>query len=49
MKNIIKGESRQYFRPEFLNRIAHVVVFSSLSRSIVRQIAERMYDNFVRF
>ena len=48
MKNIIKGELRQYFRPEFLNRIDHVVVFSSLSRSIVRQIAERMYDNFVR-
>ena len=47
LKNVIDTELKNYFRPEFLNRVDHIVVFSSLSRIVVEQIAERKYADFI--
>ncbi len=40
LKSRALGELREHFRPEFLNRIDEVIVFSSLSREDIRQIVE---------
>jgi ATP-dependent Clp protease ATP-binding subunit ClpB len=40
MKAAVLEETRQYFRPEFLNRVDEVIVFHSLSEEHLRQIIE---------
>jgi ATP-dependent Clp protease ATP-binding subunit ClpB len=40
LKSRALSELRDHFRPEFLNRIDEVIVFSSLSREDIRQIVE---------
>ena len=35
-------ELKQYFRPEFLNRLDEIIVFRQLSRDEVKEIAEIM-------
>ncbi len=37
--------ARQYFRPEFLNRVDFVIPFSSLGETSLRSIARRMLDS----
>ena len=39
MRAAVKGELGNRFRPEFLNRLDEVVVFSSLARAEVEQVA----------
>ena len=39
-ENIIKNLLKDYFRPEFLNRIDDIVVFKSLAKEQVKEIAE---------
>ena len=39
-ENIIKNLLKDYFRPEFLNRIDDIVVFKSLAKEQVKAIAE---------
>ncbi len=38
----IMGELKQTFRPEFLNRIDDMIVFSQLQKEDIRQIADRL-------
>jgi len=40
MKDKVLKELKELFRPEFLNRVDSVVVFSSLSRAEIKQIVE---------
>ena len=38
----VNEELKQYFRPEFLNRLDEIIVFRQLNKNEVRQIAEIM-------
>merc|ERR1711972_773260 len=40
MKDLVHEEMKSFFRPEFLNRLDEMVVFRSLTRENVRDIAE---------
>jgi ATP-dependent Clp protease ATP-binding subunit ClpC len=40
IKNLVHEELKQYFRPEFLNRLDEIIVFRQLEKSEVKQIAE---------
>ncbi len=40
IRNLVNEELKQYFRPEFLNRLDEVIVFRQLSRDEVTQISE---------
>jgi ATP-dependent Clp protease ATP-binding subunit ClpC len=40
IKNLVHEELKQYFRPEFLNRLDEIIVFRQLVKSEVKQIAE---------
>ncbi|VXD12601.1 ATP-dependent Clp protease ATP-binding subunit [Planktothrix paucivesiculata] len=40
IKNLVHEELKQYFRPEFLNRLDEIIVFRQLLKSEVKQIAE---------
>jgi len=47
-ENLIHGELMQYYRPEFLNRFDAIVLFKSLTRSEIKQIAEIMLKGVAR-
>ncbi|MEH2070171.1 MAG: ATP-dependent Clp protease ATP-binding subunit [Nostoc sp.] len=42
IRNLVNEELKAYFRPEFLNRLDEIIVFTQLSRDEVKQIAEIM-------
>ena len=42
IKSLVNEELKQYFRPEFLNRLDEIIVFRQLSRNEVKDIAEIM-------
>ena len=42
IKSLVNEELKQYFRPEFLNRLDEIIVFRQLSRNEVKEIAEIM-------
>ncbi len=42
IKSLVNEELKQYFRPEFLNRLDEIIVFRQLSKSEVKDIAEIM-------
>ena len=42
IKALVNEELKQYFRPEFLNRLDEIIVFRQLSKSEVKEIAEIM-------
>ncbi len=42
IKSLVNEELKQYFRPEFLNRLDEIIVFRQLSKNEVKQIAEIM-------
>jgi ATP-dependent Clp protease ATP-binding subunit ClpC len=42
IRSLVNEELKQYFRPEFLNRLDEIIVFRQLSREEVKQIAEIM-------
>ena len=42
IKSLVNEELKQYFRPEFLNRLDEIIVFRQLSRDEVKDIAEIM-------
>ncbi len=41
-EQLIRGELKQYYRPEFLNRFDSIVLFKSLNREEIKQIAGLM-------
>merc|ERR1712117_899362 len=42
IRNLVNEELKQYFRPEFLNRLDEIIVFRQLTKDEVAQIAEIM-------
>jgi len=42
IKNLVNEELKQYFRPEFLNRLDEIIVFRQLTKLEVKQIADIM-------
>ncbi|CAN8069786.1 unnamed protein product [Agarophyton chilense] len=42
IRSLVNEELKQYFRPEFLNRLDEIIVFRQLSKDEVREIAEIM-------
>lgn len=43
-EKLLHGQLREYFRPEFLNRFDGVILFKSLARSDIKQIAGLMLN-----
>ncbi len=49
IKSLVNEELKQYFRPEFLNRLDEIIVFRQLTKDEVKEIAEIMLQEvFVR-
>jgi len=42
IRSLVNEDLKQYFRPEFLNRLDEIIVFRQLSRDEVKEIAEIM-------
>ncbi|NJK39492.1 MAG: ATP-dependent Clp protease ATP-binding subunit [Oscillatoriales cyanobacterium RM2_1_1] len=42
IRNLVNEELKNYFRPEFLNRIDEIIVFKRLQRDEIKEIAEIM-------
>ncbi|WGV24810.1 ATP-dependent Clp protease ATP-binding subunit [Halotia branconii] len=42
IRNLVNEELKAYFRPEFLNRLDDIIVFTQLSKDEVKEIAEIM-------
>nr|YP_009296510.1 Clp protease ATP binding subunit [Thorea hispida]AOM65445.1 Clp protease ATP binding subunit [Thorea hispida]ARX95814.1 Clp protease ATP binding subunit [Thorea hispida]UNJ79104.1 Clp protease ATP binding subunit [Thorea hispida] len=42
IRTLVNEELKQYFRPEFLNRLDEIIVFRQLTKDEVRQIADLM-------
>ncbi len=45
IRNLVNDELKQYFRPEFLNRVDEIIVFRQLTRGEVVQIADLMIQD----
>lgn len=45
IKETVMAELKKVFRPEFLNRVDDVIVFSKLTQVEIKSIAEKMLDN----
>lgn len=44
IKELVMGELRNVFRPEFLNRVDDIIVFNKLTQDEIKQIASKMLD-----
>eukprot|EP00746_Dinoflagellata_sp_MGD_P156591 gnl/MRDRNA2_/MRDRNA2_85895_c0_seq1.p1 gnl/MRDRNA2_/MRDRNA2_85895_c0~~gnl/MRDRNA2_/MRDRNA2_85895_c0_seq1.p1 ORF type:complete len:905 (+),score=71.72 gnl/MRDRNA2_/MRDRNA2_85895_c0_seq1:89-2803(+) len=47
IKSLVNEELKQYFRPEFLNRLDDIVVFRQLNKAEVKQIADIMLKDVI--
>jgi len=47
IKTLVNEELKQYFRPEFLNRLDDIIVFRQLNKSEVKQIADIMLKEVI--
>ena len=45
VKDSVMAELKNTFRPEFLNRVDDIIVFSKLTKPEIEQIAEKMLEN----
>ena len=45
VKQLVLGELKSTFRPEFLNRVDDIIVFNKLTKDEIEQIAEKMLQN----
>ena len=48
VKELVLGELKNTFRPEFLNRVDDIIVFSKLEKAEIIEIAEKMLQNLSR-
>lgn len=44
IKQLVMGELKNVFRPEFLNRVDDIIVFNKLKQDEIKQIASKMLD-----
>jgi ATP-dependent Clp protease ATP-binding subunit ClpC len=42
IKEFVKDEVKKFFKPEFINRVDEMIIFTSLSESEIKEIARRM-------
>merc|ERR1719387_2664993 len=47
IKSFVNEELKQYFRPEFLNRLDDIIIFRSLTKTEVRQISNIMLRDVI--
>lgn len=45
IEELVMGELKKTFKPEFLNRVDEMVVFNQLEKEEIREIAKRMLEN----
>merc|ERR1712170_197748 len=48
IKTLVNEELKQYFRPEFLNRLDEIIVFRQLSKIEVKKIADIMLNDVMK-
>ncbi len=48
IREAVMGELKKTFRPEFINRIDDIIVFSRLAKDDIRQIAKKLLDDVRR-
>ena len=48
IKELVMGELRNVFRPEFLNRVVVIIVFYKLTQDEIKQIASKMLDTLAK-
>ncbi len=48
MKETVMEEMKKSFRPEFLNRLDDIIVFSHLTKEEIRQIVDVMLDDLIK-
>nr|BCG67762.1 Clp protease ATP binding subunit [Haptophyceae sp. NIES-3900] len=48
IRSLVKEELKQYFRPEFLNRVDEIIVFRQLTKDQVAEIAEIMLKDVLK-
>ncbi|MEE0868951.1 MAG: ATP-dependent Clp protease ATP-binding subunit, partial [Ruminococcus sp.] len=48
IKELVMGELRNVFRPEFLNRVDDIIVFNKLTQDEIKQIASKMLDTLAK-
>lgn len=48
IKELVMGELRNVFRPEFLNRVDDIIVFNKLTQDEIMQIASKMLDTLAK-
>ena len=44
-EKLINSELKNYFRPEFLNRIDEIIVFNALSKNVIYEILDKLVDD----
>ncbi len=47
-KQLVMGELKNVFRPEFLNRVDDIIVFSKLNQDEIKQIASKMLETLAQ-
>ena len=45
IRNLVLGEAKKFFKPEFLNRLDDLIVFHHLTQAELRQIVDLMIEN----
>jgi ATP-dependent Clp protease ATP-binding subunit ClpA len=48
LNQLLHEELHHYFRPEFLNRFDGIVLFNSLERDAIKQVARLMFDSIAK-
>lgn len=48
IRELVMGELRNVFRPEFLNRVDDIIVFNKLTQDEIKQIAIKMLDTLAK-
>ena len=44
VKDLVMNELKQFFRPEFLNRVDDIIVFNKLTKDEIKEIASKLLD-----
>ena len=47
-RELVMGELKKLFRPEFLNRVDDIIVFNKLTQNEIKQIASKMLDTLAK-
>ena len=48
VKQLVLGELKKVFRPEFLNRVDDIIVFNKLTQDEIKEIAKKMLDTLAK-